>query len=349
LQSGSNLLELAASMPAMALLSIIALTISWISCLVLLRHGHDRLLDVPVARSAHQHATPRGGGLAIALAVLLAVFLIGITGVLPWPAVAVLCCAFPIAVIGLLDDIYTLPVRYRLPVHLLCAGAALLLLGPVPEPFLSGWLNLPGWSKSLLLMVALVWLLNLYNFMDGVDALAAAQCLFVSAAGAYFLWQSRDPVMWVCAGLFGATAGFLLWNLPPARIFMGDVGSTFLGFFMGLTGLLTHYSGALSVWVWVLLMGTFIADTTFTLLRRLISGQSVTQGHNSHAYQRLARRSGSHRSVIVLYSAVNIFWCLPFAWLAIVYPHLGVVLAFSGIVPLMLVAAFIGAGYKDAT
>lgn len=256
----------------------------------------------------------------------------------------VLLCAVPVALTGFLDDLKGLPVKYRLPVHLLSAFTALSLLGPVPEPFFGGWIVLPAFLQSLLLIVALVWLLNLYNFMDGIDGLATVQCMFVSASAGFLLIGQQTELAWVCAGLFVSCLGFLLLNAPPAKLFMGDVGSTFLGFFLGLIALISHYQGSLSVWVWVLLMGSFIADTTFTLLRRAFRGQSVIEGHSTHAYQHLARRSGSHTAVVGMYTAVNIVWLLPMSWLAVVYPQNGVLIAISGIVPLMLVAAFFGAG-----
>ena len=321
--------------------------LAYLSTAVMVQLGRRHLLDVPVERSAHSAATPRGGGVAIVITVTCYLLLLYLFDLLSANRLLVLLCAVPVAIVGLVDDLQALPVRVRLLLHLAAAGMALYLLGPVPEPFFSGWLAMPGWSQTALLMVALVWLLNLYNFMDGIDTLAAGQSLFVCAAAGLFLWQQDDSVMWVCAGLFMATLGFMFWNLPPARIFMGDVGSTFLGFFLGLVGLVTHYSGVLSVWVWVLLMSTFIADTTATLIRRLATGHSVTEGHSTHLYQRLGRRTGNHVTVAAVYAAVNVCWSLPFAWLAITYPERGVVLAFSGIVPLMVVAAALGAGKKE--
>lgn len=313
-------------------------------CALLIRFARQRLLDVPVARSAHSLATPRGGGIAIVVSLVLMLSMLTLTGLLTVWQWLILLCATPVALIGFLDDLHALPVRIRLPLHLLIAAAVLFLLGPVPEPFFSGWVSLPNWLQMLILMIALVWLLNLYNFMDGIDTLAVAQCLFVCTAVGFMLWRQADPLMWVCAALVAATLGFLLWNLPPARLFMGDVGSTYLGFILGVLGLMTHYSGILSVWVWVLLMATFIADTTYTLLRRALSGFSVTEGHSTHTYQRLSRRWGQHWKVTAAYTAVNLGWSLPFAWLALTYPEYGVVLAFSGIVPLMALAGMLGAG-----
>ena len=322
--------------------------LSWIFSYILSRHGPAGLLDQPVARSAHQVATPRGGGIAIVSAT--AVFLVFLyqQHFVSMQELLVLLCAVPVAVTGFVDDFKGLPVIIRLPVHLMSAFAALLLLGPVPEPFFGGWLLLPAALQSLLLMLALVWLLNLYNFMDGIDGLAAMQSLFVSAAAGLLLMNQQAGLAWVCAGLFAACLGFMLLNFPPARLFMGDVGSTFLGFFFGLVALISHYQGSLSVWVWVLLMGSFIADTTYTLVRRALSGHRLTEGHSTHAYQHLARRTGAHTSVVLIYVCVNLLWLLPLAWLAVVYPRNGVLLAISGIVPLMLAAALAGAGKSDA-
>lgn len=323
--------------------------ISWLISAALIRRGTVWLMDVPVERSAHQRATPRGGGIAIVISIYSFLFVLASQGYLNLFQFSVLLCAFPVAVAGFVDDVRSLSVKVRLPVHLLAAFAALALLGPVPEPFFSGMIELPYVLMSALLMIALVWLLNLYNFMDGIDTLAAGQCLFVSGAAAILLPASQGALIWVCSGLFLATLGFFLWNLPPARLFMGDVGSTFLGFFLGLLGLLSHYDGSLSVWVWVLLMGVFIADTTYTLLRRRLSGFSVTLGHSTHAYQHLARRLGSHGRAALVLTAVNLIWLFPLAWLAAEYPEYGVVLAFSGIVPLMLAAAILGAGTEAGT
>lgn len=308
------------------------------------RHAGDWLLDKPVARSAHQSATPRGGGLSIVVAVYVFLVVMFVQGFVSGGQISVLLCAVPVALAGLADDFRSLPVKLRLFIHLSAAVLALYLLGPVPDAFFSGLLELPALVLGSLLIIALVWLLNLYNFMDGIDMLAAGQCLFVSGVAAILLFEADESLAWVCTGLFVATLGFMVWNLPPARLFMGDTGSTFLGFFLGLLGLLTHYAGTLSVWAWVLLMGGFIADTTCTLLRRLIKGQRVTEAHSTHAYQHLARRLKSHSRAAAAMGAVNVFWLLPFVWLAVTYPEYGVVWAISGIVPLMLVAAVLGAG-----
>lgn len=327
-----------------ALLILAAVSVTWAGCYLLVTRWRQRVIDMPNARSAHSHATPRGGGIAIALAMA------GFSSALYWldllslAQTVVLLSALPVAIVGFLDDVSSLPVRYRLPVHVLIASLALWVLGPVPEAFFSGWLMLPALVQGGILVLALVWLLNLYNFMDGINGLAALQCIFVSLSGAFFLKDSMPGLMWVCLALTACQCCFLFWNWTPAKLFMGDSGSTFCGYFLGVLGLLSHYAMALSVWVWVLLMGSFITDTTFTLIRRLLNGHSITEGHATHAYQRLSRKSLSHLQVAWLMMAVNILWLLPLAYLATIRPENGVSLAFSGIVPLMLLAAWLGAG-----
>src|SRR5690554_5864325 len=155
-------------MPFWSLLPVVMLGSS-ILCWVLIKLGGARFLDQPVARSAHTHATPRGGGASVVIAFYIFVGTLYAFGHLTSEQLMVLMCAFPVAVTGFIDDLRPLPVHFRLPLHLTVAVFALLLLGPVPEPFFSGWLLLPFWLQSLLLILALVWLLNLYNFMDGID------------------------------------------------------------------------------------------------------------------------------------------------------------------------------------
>jgi Fuc2NAc and GlcNAc transferase len=320
---------------------------SCLLCGLLIRLGRAWLLDVPVARSAHTRSTPRGGGVAIVLTTYLFLFLLNVLGLLSLHQFLVLLCALPVAGTGLVDDLRSLPVFIRLPIHVMAAGVALYLLGPVPDAFFSGLMALPDTMLSLILVLALVWLLNLYNFMDGIDMLAAGQGLFVTAAAGIMLMAAQNSLAWVCAGLFAAILGFMVWNRSPARLFMGDVGSTFMGFFLGLLGLLSHFSGTLSVWVWVLLMGVFIADTTSTLLRRLLTRQRIFEAHSTHAYQHLARSLNSHVMAAALIGAVNVFWLLPLACLAFLQPQYGVLLSLSGIVPLMVLASVLGAGTQS--
>jgi Fuc2NAc and GlcNAc transferase len=149
----------------------------------------------------------------------------------------------------------------------------------------------------VLAVLALVWLTNLYNFMDGIDGLAAGEAVAVAAAGGALLWSSGEAGLASVAWTTGAaSAGFLLWNWPPARIFMGDVGSGFLGFLFGALALASDRSGAAPAWLWLVLLGAFVGDATLTLARRAWYREPLALAHRKHAYQRLVQSGLSHRA-----------------------------------------------------
>jgi UDP-N-acetylmuramyl pentapeptide phosphotransferase/UDP-N-acetylglucosamine-1-phosphate transferase len=264
-------------------------------------------LDYPNARSLHQQPTPRTGGLAL-LAGMAA-------GVLPglilgdWPlsaATARLLAALAVATllvgaVSLLDDLRGLPRRYRLLAHLL---AALLL---ITAGLRWDTLGLPGalvplpaalvWPLSVLFIL---WLINLYNFMDGMDGLAASMALFgFGALGMLGLHQGE----WLYAFLNGlvvaAALGFLSRNFPPARLFMGDVGSSVLGLLAAAFSLWGARAGLFPLWVAWLAFSPFIVDATWTLLRRALKGERVWEAHRSHHYQRLVLAGWSHRQTLI--------------------------------------------------
>jgi len=225
------------------------------------------LLDVPNARSSHQRAVPRGGGLAIALPVLGIVLALTLLRRLPAAqALAWLGGGALIAAVGMLDDRGGLSVRARLMAQLLAALAVMWVWDPAPLAglnHLGAWLQLVTWLSGT---IAVVWVINLFNFMDGIDGLAAQQALFVCAAA---LWLGAgtpaSPEGWLLFALAGSTGGFLVWNWAPARIFMGDVGSGFVGFALALAAVASSRNGSTSIWLWTILMAAFIADATVTV------------------------------------------------------------------------------------
>jgi Fuc2NAc and GlcNAc transferase len=147
----------------------------------------------------------------------------------------------------------------------------------------------------------------------------------------------------------GSSAGFLVWNFPPARIFMGDVGSGFIGFALVAAALLTSAHGPTTIWTWLVLNGLFVADATTTLLVRLIRGQRIHEAHAGHIYQRLGRRWGSHRPVTILYCAANLLWSLPWAVATVKLPAAGAILAALALGPLFIAAWIGGAGSGSAS
>ncbi len=309
------------------------------------------LLDVPNLRSSHVIPKPRGGGIAILLVALSAVavnlFLHRMS------AVAGLSWIFGGAVVGvsgLIDDIHGSPATVRVEFQLLAAVVLLVAAGGVPPlPMLGGELEL-GYFGWVLGGLAIVWCINLYNFMDGIDGLAAAQSLFVAGAGALLVGTGRvaDGVQLPLIALAAAAAGFLVWNLPPAKIFMGDVGSGFIGFSLAAAAFFAGAHGSTTMWTWLALNGLFFTDATTTLLSRLVRGQRIYEAHRSHVYQRLTRRWKSHGAVTLAYSVVNLAWCLPWAVATTRSQARGSVFVTAELLPLFLCALAAGAGKPDS-
>lgn len=304
-----------------------------------------QLVDVPNARSSHSVTTPRGGGMAIVVSVLAALPILGGAGLLPWPAIAALAgSGAVVATIGFIDDHGHVPAPWRLAAHFVAAWWVLASFGgppDLPDPF-------PGVSSVWLVLGSLyvVWVLNLTNFMDGIDGVAAVETVTVCVGGVALYWLAGplDPVAVVPLVLAAATAGFLVWNWPPAVIFMGDAGSGFLGLMLAALSLQAGERGLPLLCGWVILLGVFITDATVTLVRRAARGDRLHEAHRTHAYQHAARRYGAHKPVTLAVAAINVFWLLPVAAAVVkglIPPASGVALAYT---PLLAAALWLGAG-----
>lgn len=296
------------------------------------------LMDVPNARSSHTVPTPRGGGVAIVLVFLAAISALALDGMLEgrvW--LALFGSGALVAVVGFLDDHNHIAARWRLLGHFAAGGWALLCLGGMPGVIgaIDGLAAL-WWLFGLLY---LVWMLNLYNFMDGIDGIASVEAICVCAAACLiYALGGHAQLMWLPALLAAAVAGFLLWNWPPAKIFMGDAGSGFLGLVLAVLSVQAAWVEPVYFWAWVILLGVFIVDATFTLLRRLLRGDKVYQAHRSHAYQYASRVYGRHLPVTVATALITLGWLLPWAIAVTVFglnPVLGTFIAY---IPLLWLA-----------
>jgi Fuc2NAc and GlcNAc transferase len=300
-------------------------------------------LDEANERSSHQGAVPRGGGLAIDAVILAVAGALCAAGAWSEPeALAWLAGGGVLALVGWLDDRYRLGVVSRLAAQVLAGIAAVYAARGFPALPVPGGTFSFGVAAPLVGLIALLWSVNLFNFMDGIDGLAASQALFVAAAAAV-LGAGSTATTWMLWSTAAACAGFLVFNWAPARIFMGDVGSGFLGYVLALAMLLG--AGArLSVWGWLILHSAFVVDATVTLATRLLRGERVYAAHRSHLYQRLSRRLGSHARVTLLYTLVNLGWLLPLTVLSVRYPAFGAPLAALAMAPLAGLALAFGAG-----
>lgn len=298
-------------------LLLITAGFSWLLTGALRRHAltHQRLMDRPNQRSAHQQPTPRGGGTAIALSFLGMVLYLGWQNALPADLTfALLGAGSGIAVLGFMDDHGHIAARWRLLGHFASAGWILFCLGGFPPlPELS---SQPHWLMQILAVIGLVWLLNLYNFMDGLDGLASMEAISVCLGGALLCGLSEQDHSFLLISellLAAAVAGFLIWNAPPARIFMGDAGSGFLGITLGALLIQATWINPKLFWGGLILLGVFMVDTTLTLIRRLVRGERIYEAHRRHAYQYAARQYHSHRAITLGVTLINGGWLLPMA------------------------------------
>jgi glycosyltransferase WbpL len=308
------------------------------------------VLDLPTSRSSHTSPTPRGGGLAVVVTVLASIGIMTYQRVLPHRlAAALLAGGAVVALVGLIDDVRSVSVAARLSIQFAALGWCCWSLGALPAMNLGFAVWNPGVIGSLAALIFLVWFLNLFNFMDGIDGLAGVEAVSVTSFAAILLLHEHGTpsIVLLLVIVAASVSGFLVWNWPPARIFMGDAGSGFLGFCLGVIGWETVAEGRFSIWAWFILLGVFIVDATSTLLRRWLRGAQLTQAHRSHAYQRLSRRYGSHLRVTLGVLAVNILWLDPLAYMAIVRPSIAFALMLTAWAPLALFAWLSGAGLDD--
>ena len=254
------------------------------------------IFDYPNSRSLHRQPIPRTGGLAI-----LGGFFLGslCTSAVYFLWGAVLVGLLPLAVVSLLDDYRSIAARWRILTHLLAAVSP-LVAGLAPDRLeLPGfaWL-LPSWLAIVLALLFIVWMINLYNFMDGMDGFAGGMAVIGFATLA---WLGRaDPgFVAFCLTVAAASAGFLMHNFPPAKIFLGDAGSTTLGFLAAACSLWGSRIELFPFWVALLIFSPFIVDATVTLLRRLLHGEKVWEAHRSHYYQRLVLLGWGHRRTVL--------------------------------------------------
>lgn len=305
-----------------------------------------KLMDIPNARSSHSRPTPRGGGVAIVLVFLAALVWLLIVGEIDadW-SWAMLGAGAGVAILGFLDDHGHIAAHWRLLGHFFAAFWLLSWTGGLPAIELFGHVVALGWSGHVLAIFYLVWMLNLYNFMDGIDGIASVEAITVCTGGALAAWLAGHVAMIGAPLLLAfATTGFLIWNFPPARIFMGDAGSGFLGLMMGALSIQAAWAAPSLFWSWLILLGVFVVDATYTLIRRIARGEKPYEAHRSHAYQFASRRHGRHLPVTLGVLAINVLWLLPLALIVTVGWLDGSVGTLIAYAPLCLLAVVYKAG-----
>jgi len=258
------------------------------------------MLDEPNARSLHDRPIPRGG-----LAILIAVFIWGgaMVWLFPEPKITAIALAMLIvSVISFFDDRYSVPPYYRFLAHAI-AAAVILYNGFALERFEIADIGF-SWSYAAAVIFSslfIVWMINLYNFMDGMDGFAGGMTVFGFGSFAALGWMAGHPLfLGISLIIVAATAGFLIFNFPPARIFMGDIGSSTLGLLAATLSLWGTRDGVFPFWIALLVFSPFIVDATVTLFRRLRRREKIWQAHKNHYYQQLVQAGWGHRKTVLL-------------------------------------------------
>jgi Fuc2NAc and GlcNAc transferase len=308
----------------------------------------NKVLATPNHRTLHEMPIPKGGGIVFSVLTVFSILLVWWKSQLSYELMWVLVTGgFAASIFGFLDDIKTIRARIKLIMHILLSAWIIYWLDG-SEQFLIDWV--PSYLSLPLISFLLVWMINGYNFMDGIDGIAASGAVFVSLTIALviFLRVGYTETIYVFIFLASAVSGFLVFNWPKASIFMGDSGSVFLGYNFGVLLMFTVMNGDVSIWTWFVVFGYFLSDIIVTQILRVILVKKWWHPHRSHAYQNLARITGNHLKVTRGVTIYNLFWILPLTiWSALV-PEFALIAVFLAIVPATVVAFRYGPIYSSS-
>jgi glycosyltransferase WbpL len=286
----------------------------------------NNVIDIPNERSSHLIPTPTGGGLAISLSILLSTVLFcnGDADCIILP-MALGIGVLAIGIVGWIDIHKEVSVLTRAIIYMLVSIWSIWQLGGVDTINIIGYIMEVPWLSNLIAILAVSWLINLYNFMDGTDGLAAVQAITTALVAAIlFLLSGQYSASVVCLAIVFSTSGFLVWNWAPAKIFMGDVGSCSLGFAFGVLAIYGESRAGIPFSVWLILLSVFISDASFTLIKRMLTGQTWYRAHNTHAYQRLVQSGLSHGKLALYVLLINMCIVGPLAYFVWLNPNFSV-------------------------
>lgn len=285
----------------LSLLIIIIISSFGLTYLIKLLAKRFQIVDKPNQRTSHQGITPRGGGLAIVITWFLGISYVFYIGKIDSNLYFALMSGILLAVVSLLDDVISLSPKIRLFTQVLVAGLALYFLRGINPIQIHGFEFGVKCVLIPIVVIGMVWFINLYNFLDGIDAYVSIETIFLAVA---FFFFTKNGILLV---LITSVIGFLFWNWPKAKIFMGDVGSTQLGFILIVLGIYFHNSQELSILYWILLTAPFWFDATFTLFRRWRNKEKLSEAHKKHAYQRIVQAGFSHLKTDWYLVLINLF------------------------------------------
>jgi Fuc2NAc and GlcNAc transferase len=299
---------------------------------------NNNIIAIKNHRTLHALPTPKGGGIVFSLLFLLSFILIWLNWQLPKELFLIVGVGGMVAsIFGFIDDIKNIRAIFKLIVQIFLAAWVVYWLeygGLLQLEWMPNFLAIP------FLLFFMIWIINAYNFIDGIDGFAASGAIFICLTLAVLLFITNGPIeiMAIFILIAAVVSGFLLFNWPPATIFMGDAGSVFLGYIFGSLLLFTTLTSNISIWSWLTVLGYFFADTLITQILRVFLVKKWYLPHRSHAYQNLARITGSHLKVtrgVILY---NLMWILPLTLFSALQPEIGVFTAILAIMPALIIA-----------
>jgi Fuc2NAc and GlcNAc transferase len=280
-------------------LFLLSYTLTWIARIAALRRN---IIDLPNHRSSHTDPTPRGGGIAIVITWFSGITCLYFFNHLDKNLYMALITGILLAGIGLVDDLISITPLLRFIFQLITAIIAFAFIGGMQPVILFNGIVIPAVALYPVAVIGIVWFINLYNFLDGIDGYASIEAILLGVA---FLMFSGNVINGV---LIASVSGFLIWNRPKAKIFMGDVASTQLGFIIVILGIYYHNEEKLAIIWWLVLTSPFWFDATLTLYRRWRNKEKLSIAHRKHVYQRLTQVNGfSHLRVDIFLIALDIF------------------------------------------
>ncbi len=275
--------------------------LSFILTYIIKEHAIKNSLVAEITeRSSHSVPTPHGGGIAIAITWFIGLSYLFFINRIDTSLYYALMVGTVISVVSYFDDLFELSAKVRLITQAFVAFSGLYFLGGF-EKFDLFFFSIDNpIITNIFAFLMIVWFINLYNFLDGIDGYAGSETVFLGLAG--FLLFGGDHFLVLIAAVFG----FLIWNWHKAKIFMGDVGSTLLGYNVAIFTIYYANQDAQNFWVWIILFGLFWFDATLTLLRRYQNKEKLSQAHKKHAYQRLNQSGWAHDKVVLYSILINI-------------------------------------------
>jgi len=312
--------------------------------------SYKNLLVVPDLRSSHKEPKPQGGGLSIILVLIISLLTLDYFDLVQQDQyLFFLIPGLLVAFIGFLDDFWGIKPSIRISIHFLSACLGIYLIGSFPViSFFEHNIDL-GVVGICFGLIYTVWLINLYNFMDGIDGLASLEAISVLSGFALISYyvQLDNYFPYLLTILTFSIFGFFVLNFPKSKIFMGDVGSGFLGLVIALISIYSSMNYPQLFWSWLILLGVFLVDASLTLIIRIFRGKKFYIPHSSHAYQKIARKLNSHSKTSIFVVLINVLWLFPLAFLVAlgrIEGILGVVFAYT---PLVFLVYYLDANLPD--